>query len=445
MENLKILIKNPYILTMNKKKEEYKGNILIENDRLKLISKDEIVEDVDKVIEAEGLVALPGFIQPHIHLCQTLFRGTADDMELMDWLKLRIWPLEGAHDEESIYDSANLGIAELIKGGTTTIVDMETVHHTSSAIKAIEETGLRAITGKVMMDYGKGVPPTLKETTRDSLDESVKLLKEWHTRANGRIEYAFCPRFVVSCTEELLLEVSKLSKEYGVKVHTHASENLGEIGIVESDRGMRNISYLKKVNLLNENLILAHCIWLQEEEIEELRVSKTKVAHCPNSNTKLSSGVAKVSEFLELGIDVGIAADGAPCNNNLDMFQEMRMASSLQKLRLGSKAMDCKTLLYMATMGGAKVIKKEDMLGSLEEGKKADLILMDLNRLHSSPSFAVPLESRIVFSAKTENVHTTIVDGKILMENRILMTLDERSVIRNANRSIERLRQKINI
>lgn len=430
---------------MNKKKEEYTGNILIENDRLKLISKDEIVEDVDKVIEAEGLVALPGFIQPHIHLCQTLFRGTADDMELMDWLKLRIWPLEGAHDEESIYDSANLGIAELIKGGTTTIVDMETVHHTSSAIKAIEETGLRAITGKVMMDYGKGVPPTLKETTRDSLDESVKLLKEWHTRANGRIEYAFCPRFVVSCTEELLLEVSKLSKEYGVKVHTHASENLGEIGIVESDRGMRNISYLKKVNLLNENLILAHCIWLNEEEIEELRVSKTKVAHCPNSNTKLSSGVAKVPEFLELGIDVGIAADGAPCNNNLDMFQEMRMASSLQKLRLGSKAMDCKALLYMATMGGAKVIKKEDMLGSLEEGKKADLILMDLNRVHSSPSFAVPLESRIVFSAKTENVHTTIVDGKILMENRILMTLDERSVIRNANRSIERLRQKINI
>lgn len=444
---MKILIKNALILTMDEKLSKFKGNIAITDTRIEKISKSEIEGTFDKVIDADGKIAMPGFVQPHIHLCQTLFRGTADDMELLDWLKYRIWPLEGAHDEESIYYSAMLGISELIKGGTTSIVDMETVHYTDNAIKAIYDSGLRAITGKVMMDYGTEVPASLMERKEDSIAESVKLLKKWHKADDGRIEYAFTPRFVVSCSEELLLEVSKLSKEYGVKVHTHASENRGEIAFVQQDRNMRNINYLKKVGLLNENLILAHCIWLNDEEVELISKSNAKVVHCPSSNLKLSSGIAKIPELLERGVNVGIASDGAPCSNNLDAFMEMKLSSLIQKVTIGPKAMDCKQVLYLATMGGAKVMGKEKEIGSIEEGKKADIIILDLNRVHNAPSFNENEESQIVFSGKTENVVTTIINGKVVMENRKLLNIDEENIIKMCNRSIENVwnRAKINI
>lgn len=444
---MKILIKNALILTMDEKFSKFKGNIAITDTRIEKISKSEIEGVFDKVIDADGKIAMPGFVQPHIHLCQTLFRGTADDMELLDWLKYRIWPLEGAHDEESIYYSAMLGISELIKGGTTSIVDMETVHYTDNAIKAIYDSGLRAITGKVMMDYGTEVPASLMERKEDSIAESVKLLKKWHKVDDGRIEYAFTPRFVVSCSEELLLEVSKLSKEYGVKVHTHASENRGEIAFVQQDRNMRNINYLKKVGLLNENLILAHCIWLNDEEVELISKSNAKVVHCPSSNLKLSSGIAKIPELLERGVNVGIASDGAPCSNNLDAFMEMKLSSLIQKVTIGPKAMDCKQVLYLATMGGAKVMGKEKEIGSIEEGKKADIIILDLNKVHNAPSFNENEESQIVFSGKTENVITTIINGKVVMEDRKLLNFDEESIIKMCNRSIEKVwnRAKISI
>lgn len=436
---MKILIKNALIVTMDKDLSKFKGNISITEDKIDKISKDIIEGNFDKIIDAEGKIAMPGFIQPHIHLCQTLFRGTADDMELLDWLKKRIWPFEGAHDEESIYYSAKLGLSELIKSGTTSIVDMETVHYTDNAIQGIYESGIRAITGKVMMDYGSDIPQTLMETKENSINESVKLLKKWHQKDNGRIEYAFAPRFVVSCSENLLLDVSKISKEYGVKVHTHASENRGEITFVETDRGMKNIIYLNKVGLLNENLIIAHCIWLNDDEIRLIKTCKAKIVHCPSSNLKLASGIAKIPELMDENIDIGIGADGAPCNNNLDMFQEMRLSSLIQKVRLGPTAMDCKKVLYLATMGGAKVMGKEKEIGSLEEGKKADIIILDLDKIHSIPSYNIDIESRIVFSAKSEDVNTTIVNGKILMEDRKLTTLDENEIIINSNKCIEKI------
>ena len=442
---MKLLIKNVYIVTMNNNFSKFKGNIVINDDKIEKISEHDIHGKFDKVIDGEGLTALPGFVQPHIHLCQTLFRGSADDMELMDWLKKRIWPLEGAHDEESIYYSAKLGISELIKCGTTCIADMETVHYTDDAIRAIYESGIRAITGKVMMDYGSDVPKTLMENTDESINESVRLLKKWNGKESGRIEYAFTPRFVVSCTEELLLKVKKLSMEYGVKVHTHASENRGEIAFVQKDRGMRNVDYLKKIGLLSKNLILVHCIWLNEEEMQEIKESGTKVVHCPSSNLKLASGIAKIPELMDMGIDVGIAADGAPCNDNLDIFMEMRLSSLIQKVRLGATAMNCRKVLYLATMGGAKVMGKEKEIGSIEEGKKADIILLDLNKVHNAPLCHADVESTIVYSAKSEDVSTVIVDGKILMEDRKLITLDETEIMKNCESSMERLCKKVNI
>lgn len=254
-----ILLKGAQLVTMNAEEDIFTGDLLIEDNKIKEIA-EHIDVQADQVIDARGKVLLPGFIQTHIHLCQTLFRGRADDLELMDWLRQRIWPLEAAHDEESVYYSAMLGLGELISSGTTTILDMETVHHTDSAFQAMAQSGIRVISGKVMMDHGDEVPEPLRENTATSLQQSVDLLEKWNGFGGGRIQYAFCPRFVVSCTEELLVEVRDLSNKYHVKVHTHASENRGEIELVEHERGMRNIVYLDHIGLATPRLVLAHCV-----------------------------------------------------------------------------------------------------------------------------------------------------------------------------------------
>lgn len=395
--------------------------------------------DVDMIIDASGKIVLPGFVQAHVHLCQTLFRGQADDLELLDWLKKRIWPLEGAHDEESVYWSAMLGIAELIKGGTTSVIDMETVHHTESAFWAIDSSGIRAASGKVMMDYGSDVPASLKESTPDSLRESEALLERWHMHDDGRIRYAFAPRFVVSCSDELLVRVRDMARAAGVLVHTHASENRGEVALVQQDRGMRNVVCLRELGLVGPNLVLAHCVWLDEEEMAILRDSGTKVVHCPSSNLKLASGIARVPEMLEMGMFVSMGADGAPCNNNLDMFREMRHAALIQKVRLGPTALPARAVLEMATMGGARAMGLEDEIGSIEPGKRADIVIVDLHAPHAVPADGVDVMARIVYEANASDVETTIVDGRILMYGRKLLALNEDEVIREASKALRRV------
>ncbi|RKL68272.1 N-ethylammeline chlorohydrolase [Salipaludibacillus neizhouensis] len=438
-----IWIKNAEIITMNAYDEQFIGDVFIENDTIREIGKNLHYPEADKVIDATNRVITPGFIQTHIHLCQTIFRGKGDDLELMDWLKKRIWPLEAAHDEESIYYSALLGIGELIQSGTTSIVDMETVHHTDFAFQAIERTGIRALSGKVMMDKGNEVPLALQEKTGESIQQSVDLMEKWHKKDAGRINYAFSPRFVVSCTEELLKEVSDLSKKHHVYVHTHASENKGEIEIVESETGMRNVVYLDHLGLANERLILAHCVWLSEEEKQIIQRKRVNVTHCPGSNLKLASGVAEIPDLLNAHICVSLGADGAPCNNNLDMFNEMRLAALIQKPVHGPTAMDAKTVFKMATIDGAKAMGMENDIGSLEVGKKADLNIMNLNDFHMYPSYDVDTISRIVYSTTRADVETTIINGKVVMENRIMKTLDKEIVLHEANKSISRLIKRV--
>ncbi|MDK2917697.1 MAG: 5-methylthioadenosine/S-adenosylhomocysteine deaminase [Candidatus Petromonas sp.] len=441
MKTLKI--KQGTIVTMNKKREIFTGDIYIEDGRISEVSS-EIQRRADEEIYAKGKVVIPGLIQTHIHLTQTLFRGMADDMELLDWLRKRIWPLEGNHTVETNYVSAKLGIVELIKGGTTSIIDMETVNHTEGALAAIEESGFRAVIGKCMMDYGEGVPDSLMEDTQASIDESVRLLKKWHGRGKGRIIYAFAPRFVVSCSEKLLVKVRDLAKEYGVMIHTHASENRGEIELVQSDRGMRNVVYLHKLGMTGENLILAHCIWLDDEEMKILADTGTKISHCPNSNLKLASGIAKIPELLDMGADVSIGADGAPCNNNLDMFREMRSAALIQKARLlNPTTMPAERVFEMATLGGAKAMGMEKKLGSLEQGKKADIAIINLRTIHNSPCGEDNIIPQLVYSASANDVETTIIDGEIVMKDRKMTAINERNIIEEANRLIKKQIEKI--
>ncbi|MNV18838.1 5-methylthioadenosine/S-adenosylhomocysteine deaminase [compost metagenome] len=435
-----ILIKNAQIVTMNEREEILHGDIRIKDDRIAEIGAGLTPLQGEQVMDATGRTVIPGFVQTHIHLCQTLFRGKADDLELMDWLRKRIWPLEAAHDGESLYYSAMLGLGELISSGTTTIVDMETVHHTDYAFQAIAKSGIRALSGKVMMDQkGDDIPAALQEDTASSLQESVDLLEKWNGYDGGRIRYAFSPRFVISCTEPLLKEVRDLSARYGVNVHTHASENLGEIEIVQAMTGMRNIVYLDHIGLANERLILAHCVWLDEEERRILRDRGVHVSHCPGSNMKLASGFADTPGLIHEHVSVSLGADGAPCNNNLDMFGEMRMAALIQKPKHGPTAMDARTVFRMATIGGAKAVGLEDEIGSLEVGKKADLAILNLNNFHTFPSFDVDPVSRIVYSATRSDVESTIINGKVVMERGVMKTIDKDTVLREADASIKRL------
>src|SRR5690242_6149606 len=253
-----ILIKNGTLVTMDAANSVVRGDLLINGERIAAVGGNG--QTAETVIDGEGCAVIPGFVQTHIHLCQTIFRGAADDLALIDWLKQRVWPMEAAHSPASIAASARLGIAELIKGGTTCALTMETVNHTAEVFKVVEETGFRATVGKCMMDKGDEVPRPLQEQTAASIEASVALLEEWHGRAEGRIRYCFAPRFAVSCTRELLVKVAELARARGVMIHTHASENRTEIEMVERETGERNIVYLNSVGITGQHVALAHCI-----------------------------------------------------------------------------------------------------------------------------------------------------------------------------------------
>lgn len=435
-----LIIKGSTIITMDSRNHIFEGDVLIEGGRITRLEQ-QITAQADEVIDARGRALVPGFVQTHIHLCQTLFRGAADDLALIDWLKKRIWPLEAAHTVESLYASARLGLAELIRGGTTCALTMETVNHTESVFRAVEESGFRATVGKCMMDKGDDVPEGLREQTEASIEESLELLERWHGRAGGRIRYCFAPRFAVSCTRELLERVSSLARERKVMVHTHASENKDEIAMVERDTGRRNIQYLNDVGLTAPHVLLAHCVHLDESEMEILRATGTNVAHCPSSNLKLGSGLARVADMQKLGIRVTLGADGAPCNNRLDMFTEMRTAALIQKALCGPEALPALQALRMATICGAQALGLGDEIGSIEKGKRADLALINLDRPHTTPR--PDLISTIVYAAEASDVETVIIDGRIVMRDGELMTLDEQAVIRDAREQAERLNQAV--
>ncbi|HWR42990.1 5'-deoxyadenosine deaminase [Sporomusa sp.] len=439
---MSILIKNGLIITMNADREIIHGDLFIEGSLIKTIGSN-LTCPADRVIDAAGQLVIPGLIQPHIHLCQTLFRGQADDLELLDWLKQKIWPLEGAHDAESVYASALLGIGELFKSGTTAIVDMATVHHTDANFQAIYDSGIRALSGKCMMDFGAEVPASLLDTTENAIDESVRLLEKWHGKDAGRIGYALAPRFAVSCTPELLAKTVELAQKYNVAIHTHASENRGEIRYVEELSGLRNILYLEKLRLTGPNLILAHCIHLDNDEMAILANSRTNIVHCPSSNLKLGSGIAKIPELIKMGAQVGIAADGAPCNNNLDGFMEMRLAALIQKPFYGPTSMPAEKVFELATLGGARAMGLADQIGSLEPGKKADIVIVSLDELRTSPTEGVSVYTQLVYQAQSSHVLTTIVDGRIVMDNRQLMTIDQTEVLKRAHACSKRVVERI--
>jgi 5-methylthioadenosine/S-adenosylhomocysteine deaminase len=435
-----VLVRNATILTMNDAWEIVSGAVSVREGRIVSIGR-EPNEPHDKTIDARNGVLLPGFIQTHIHLCQTLFRGYADDMKLMEWLRRRIWPMEAAHTPASLRAAARLACLELLRGGTTAVLTMETVHHTDAVFEAAAETGIRGTIGKCMMDAPPDEAPTLlREETTQSVDESLAIHRRWHNAAKGRIRAAFAPRFAVSCSRELLEAVASLSARESALVHTHASEQRDEIEIVRRLSGLGNIDYLADVGLATPRLCAAHCVWVDDKEIDALASNGVKVMHCPGSNLKLGSGIAPIPEMLEKGVCVSLGADGAACNNHLDMFGEMRLAAVLQAQRRGPGSLPARQALWMATRNGAQTLGLEDEIGSIQVGHRADLVLVDTSRPHLQPG--LDPYSTVVYSARPDDVRMTMVDGEVLIDEFAAVRMDVGEVVATARQEATALARR---
>lgn len=443
-------ITNGILMTQDESRRAIRANLRIVDRRIAAITtRSPSRGHQTKVIDASGLVIAPGFVQCHVHLCQTLFRNQADDLELLDWLAKRIWPMEAEHTAETLSASALLGIHELLSSGTTCLLDMGTVRHTEAIFNAVRGSGIRANVGKCLMDHPSNTPLGLREATAQALSEAQSLFKKWNGAENDRIRASYAPRFVISCSEELMIEVARLSKEQNAIIHTHASENRKEIELVrEMSGGRENVDYLRDLGLLSERLVLAHGIWLNDRELEHLRASRVSVTHCPSSNLKLASGIARVPEMRALGINVALGADGAPCNNNLSALQEMRLAALIHKPGGGPRTLRAIEGLDMATRDGAKALHWFKDIGSIEVGKKADLTALDL----TGPENTVPalaLKSRvldpevfasaIVYASQASHVRFTMVDGQMLYEKGVVRTIPRAPLLERVARAQRRI------
>lgn len=448
--NRKIIIPKE-IITVNSSMEilresfiEVENGIISKIDKLKNL---ELSKYDGEVYRLPNLTLMPGFVQTHIHLCQTLFRGLADDLQLLDWLQKRIFPYENNHNADSLRISAQLGISELFMSGTTTLLDMGTMNHQHVVFEEMIKSGIRGFSGKCMIDEND-LFPIFKESTEDSLKSTYELASSFHNSANGRIKYGFAPRFVLSCSEGLMKETSNLVDDFtGSLYHTHSSENKGEIEAVRQKYGKENIEYFDSINVLSDKTILAHAIHTNDKEVDLLRESGTRVAHCPSSNLKLGSGIAQIPRYISEGISVSIGADGAPCNNNLNMFTEMRLASLIQKPIHDPTYMDAKQMIRLVTIEGAKALHLSNEIGSIEVGKKADLQLLNLEKAnHSMLDGDDNLYSSIAYAADKSDVDSVMVEGKWVVREGKNLVYEDSEMLQKGKAELNKLlnRAKIN-
>ena len=429
-----ILIKNALILNPNNF-ENRKQSLLIKGNLIAEIA-DEIDEaGVEKIIDADGKILLPGLINTHTHLSMTLFRGLADDLSLDSWLNDHIWPMEANLNGDYCYIGALLGAIEMIKSGTTTFSDM--YFYMEDVARAVEDAGIRAVLSYGMIDFGDA------ERRENEINQNMTLFNSCNGMANGRIKVFLGPHSPYTASEDLLKKVRELADEYNMGIHIHVSETQKEINDSLDEKGLRPFEYLEKIGFLGPDVVAAHCVWLSDEEIEIIKKHGVKVSHNPCSNMKLASGVSPVSKLIENDICVSIGTDGASSNNNLDLIEELKTASLLQKVStLDPKVLSSDEAIEMATIKGAETLGLSDEIGSIEVGKKADIILIDTNAANMTPDSS-SLSSNVIYSANGSNVDTTICDGKILMENKKLTELDENEIYAKARQAIKELKEAI--
>ncbi|TEB14504.1 5-methylthioadenosine/S-adenosylhomocysteine deaminase [Pelotomaculum sp. FP] len=427
----RILIKGATVLTMEKHDAVFhNGEVAIAGDSIIAAGPQGCVPKnfiAEHVIDGSGMVAMPGFINCHTHASMTLLRSYADDLPLMKWLNEKIWPLEAKLQPEDCYWGAMLCCLEMIKSGTTTFADM--YFEMDEVALAVEESGIRACLARGMVGAGPAA--------ERAIEENVKLVKDWSGRADGRITTMFGPHAPYTCPPDYLKRVMTLAEKYDAGIHIHVAETQDEIRQIEEKYGMTPVQLLDSIGLFDLPVLAAHCVHLKQEDIAVLAAKKVGVAHCPASNMKLASGIAPVTELLKAGAIVGLGTDGAASNNNLDMMEEMRIASLLHKIATGDPmAMPSFKSLQMATSNGARVLGLGDV-GMLKPGMKADLILVDFQRPHLYPQH--DLIAHLVYAAQSADVDTVIINGEIVMEDRLVLTIDEEEVMSRAQESAFRL------
>lgn len=434
MESQNILIKNAKILNPlgNGKTEEKNADVLIVEDKISEINKEIEESNAEKIIDASDKILMPGLVNTHTHISMSLLRGIADDLELDSWLNDYIWPMEAHLNREYCYIGALLGASEMIKSGTTCFSDM--YFYMDGVAQAVEEIGMRAVLSYGMIDFG------IKEKRENEFKENISLIKNHNNTADGRITTMFGPHSSYTASVELLERVRKEADRYNVGIHIHMNETMKEINdSKEAHENKRPFELLDSIGFLNSDVVAAHCVWLDEKEINLIKNNDVKVSHNPCSNMKLASGVAPIGELLKENICVSLGTDGASSNNNLDVFDEMKFAALLQKVHtLNPKLANADEVINMASYNGAKALNID--AGTIEVGKKADLILLDTNHPNMTPQ-SNTLSSNLVYSANGSNVDTTICNGKILMEGRKLLTVDEEHILSEAKRAIIEMKE----
>lgn len=429
------LICDGTIVTMNERREVFRGDLRMVGSRVTEIGAKLALKPGEEMVSAEGCFVIPGLIQAHTHLCQSLFRGMADDLELLDWLKNKIWPMENAHDEDSLRASAQIGLLEMQSLGTTSILDMGTVRLHHVIFEEAERAGIRYWGGNCLMDLKANSGPLFRKT-EESLKYCAELIAAWHKKT-PLLQYAISPRFAISCSDKILRACVKFQKDHGVLLHTHASENNSEVALIKKRTGLGNVHFLKKLGLLSEKTVIAHGIHLSAAEVTDMVKHQAGLCHCPSSNLKLASGTAKISLYLKKGMKVGLGADGAACNNTMDPFLEMRLAAVLQKPLFGPTSLPAREAFALATLGGASLLNAADEIGSLTVGKRADVVVV--RRDHPSVATVEDPYSALVYSCSGRDVRDVWTDGRAIVRNGEHLVYNSESVVATAKSELQKL------
>ncbi|KAK0256118.1 hypothetical protein B0A54_01056 [Friedmanniomyces endolithicus] len=433
------------IITVNGNRDIIEdGAILVQGDKVAAIGKTKELRSLhphEPVANLEGRIIVPGLINTHMHTAQTLLRGTADDLELVSWLCERIWPLQGNFTTEDGYAAARLSIVEMLKSGTTTFLESMFAdrYGFDGLCRAVEESGIRGCLGKIVMDVGTyasdpkwAMHPGLVEDREMSLVGAVKMHEKWDGKAKGRIRVWFGARTPGGVSEGLYKEMTTISREKHIPITMHCAEAPADRAFFAS-HNHTPMSYCESVNLLGPQTVLVHMVHLDDSDIVKLAETGTHVVHCPSSNTKLASGICKVPELLAAGVNVTLGTDGAPCNNTCDMLQEQRLAGILHKVStMNPTSVPAETVMELATINGAKALGLADSIGSLEVGKKADFVVLDMRAPHLQP-WHNPV-SAVVYTATGRDVELVLVDGKEVVKDGKLLTMDEEAVWKEAAR-----------
>ena len=434
---MNILIENGIILPMNMPntgQQYFNGTIGIENDRIAFITTDSSKSDDflaahsdARRIDATGKIVMPGLINTHTHVAMALLRGISDDMPLMEWLEQHIWPIEGKMGYQEVYDGARLGILEMLLGGTTTFVDM--YPYEEAVAQAAENAGIRAVVSPCPMDFRM-------EHFENDWRQVQKRFKD-----SRLITMWMGPHAIYTLSGDNLQRSITLSKELGIGSHVHLAETQTEQDNCMKQHGMSPTEYMERQGLFDTRTLAAHCVVMSDQDIRILAEHGVSVAHNPQSNMKLSSGIAPVRKMLDAGINVSLGTDGASSNNDLDMWDEMRTASLLQKVStMDPCAIPAYTALQMATINGANAIGREGELGQLTAGALADIILIDIEKPHLYPH--TNLISELVYSTHASDVDTVIINGNIVVENRKCLSMNAKEVCQTAQKHIDALLNK---